>query len=160
MNTTNTNQRQVAIVGGGIMGVSLAYKLAQNGIKVTVYERGDNLGGLAAFMLYDGVRMDRFYHTILSSDMSMQNLMKESGVDDKLHFTETKQGFYDNGKMYPFNTPVDLMTFQPLNIFQRFRLGLQVIYAQFFGDESILREHHVVISVMRKLHVQSVAGFA
>ncbi len=116
------------------MGVALAYKLAQNGIKVTVYERGDNLGGLAAFMLYDGVRMDRFYHTILSSDMSMQNLMKESGVDDKLHFTETKQGFYDNGKIYPFNTPIELMTFPPLNIFQRFRLGLQVIYAQFEKD--------------------------
>lgn len=116
------------------MGVTLAYKLAQKGMNVTVYERGDNLGGLAAYMPYDGVRMDRFYHTILSSDMSMQNLMKESGVDDKLHFTETKQGFYDNGKIYPFNTPIELMTFPPLNIFQRFRLGLQVIYAQFEKD--------------------------
>ena len=116
------------------MGVTLAYKLVQQGMNVTVYERGDNLGGLAAYMLYDGVRMDRFYHTILSSDMSMQTLMKESGVDDKLHFTETKQGFYDNGKLYPFNTPIDLMTFPPLNIFQRFRLGLQVIYAQFEKD--------------------------
>jgi protoporphyrinogen oxidase len=132
--TTSTAPKQIAIVGGGIMGVTLAYKLSQQGIKVTVYERGDNLGGLAAYMLYDGVRMDRFYHTILSSDMSMQNLMKESGVDDKLHFTETKQGFYDNGKLYPFNTPIDLMTFPPLNIFQRFRLGLQVIYAQFEKD--------------------------
>lgn len=116
------------------MGVTLAYKLAQKGIGVTVYERGDNLGGLAAYMPYDGVRLDRFYHTILSSDMSMQTLMKESGVDNKLHFTETKQGFYDNGKLYPFNTPIDLMTFPPLNIFQRFRLGLQVIYAQFEKD--------------------------
>lgn len=132
--TTSKTAKQIAIVGGGIMGVTLAYKLAQQGVGVTVYERGDNLGGLAAYMPYDGVRLDRFYHTILSSDMSMQTLMKESGVDDKLHFTETKQGFYDNGKMYPFNTPVDLMTFPPLNIFQRFRLGLQVIYAQFEKD--------------------------
>ncbi len=127
-------KQTVAIVGGGIMGVTLAYKLAQHGLNVTVYERGDNLGGLAGYMLYDGVRMDRFYHTILSSDMSMQSLIEESGVADKRHFVATKQGFYDNGKIYPFNTPVELMSYPPLNILQRFRLGLQVVYAQFEKD--------------------------
>jgi len=125
---------RVAVVGGGIMGVTLAYKLAQRGLQVTVYERGDNLGGLASYMPYDGVRMDRFYHTILSSDMSMQTLIEQSGVKDKLHFTATKQGFYDNGHIYPFNTPVDFLLFPPLNLFQRFRLGLQVIFAQFEKD--------------------------
>lgn len=116
------------------MGVSLAYKLAKLGMKVTVYERGDNLGGLASFMEYDGVRMDRFYHTILSSDTAMQDLMEIGGVTDKRHFTITKQGFYDNGKQYDFNSPVDFMLFPPLNPIQRFRLGLQVIYAQFESD--------------------------
>jgi protoporphyrinogen oxidase len=131
--TTNA-QRRIAIIGGGIMGVTLAYRLSQQGMQITIYERGDNLGGLAGYIPYDGIRMDRFYHTILSSDMSMQTLIKESGVEDRLHFTATKQGFYDKGKLYPFNTPIDLMTFPPLNIFQRFRLGLQVIYSQFESD--------------------------
>lgn len=128
------NNKKIAVIGGGIMGVTLAYKLAQQGMQVDVYERGDNLGGLAGYMMFDGVRMDRFYHTILSSDTMMQTLMEESGVDDKRHFTATKQGFYDSGKLYDFNTPVDFMLFPPLNIFQRFRLGLQVIYAQFESD--------------------------
>ncbi len=127
-------KKKIAVIGGGIMGVALAYKLAQQDMQVDVYERGDNLGGLAGFMLYDGVRMDRFYHTILSSDTMMQSLMDESGVADKRHFTATKQGFYDNGKLFDFNTPVDFMLFPPLNLIQRFRLGLQVIYAQFESD--------------------------
>ncbi len=130
----SSSQKRIAIVGGGIMGVALAYKLASKGLSVTVYERGDNLGGLASYMLYDGVRMDRFYHTILSSDIAMQTLIEESGVADKRHFTATKQGFYDKGKLYDFNTPIDFLLFPPLNIFQRFRLGLQVIYAQFESD--------------------------
>ncbi len=133
--TTQSPRTRVAIIGGGIMGVTLAYKLSQRAdLDLTIYERGGDLGGLAGYMMFDGVRMDRFYHTILSSDMSMQNLINDSGVADKLHFTETKQGFYDNGQLYPFNTPVDLMTFPPLNIFQRFRLGLQVLYSQLESD--------------------------
>ncbi len=127
-------KKQIAVIGGGIMGVTLAYKLAQQGMQVDVYERGDNLGGLASYMLFDGVRMDRFYHTILSSDTMMQSLMEEGDVVNKRHFTATKQGFYDSGKLYDFNTPVDFMLFPPLNLIQRFRLGLQVIYAQFESD--------------------------
>jgi protoporphyrinogen oxidase len=131
----NENQARVAIIGGGIMGISLAYLLAkETNLSISIFERGNHWGGLAACMDYDGARLDRFYHTILSSDMSMQSLIREAGVEDKLHFTETKQGFYDNGKLYPFSSPVDLMTYPPLNIVQRFRLGLQIVYAQLESD--------------------------
>lgn len=126
--------KQIAIIGGGILGITLAYKLSQAGQRVTLYERGNQLGGLASYMLYDGVRIDRFYHTILSSDMSMQTLIQESGVADRLHFTATRQGFYDNGQIYPFSSPMDFLRFPPLTLFQRFRLGLQIIYAQFERD--------------------------
>jgi len=129
------DQKRIAVIGGGIMGVTLAYRLSKNpDMHITIYERGDNLGGLAGYMPYDGLRIDRFYHTILSSDMTMQNLMKEAEVDDRLHFTETRQGFYDGGKMYPFNTPMEFMTYPPLNLFQRVRLALQIVVAQFESD--------------------------
>lgn len=125
---------KVAIVGGGLMGVTLAYHLARAGHAIHVYERSPNIGGLATYLDYQGVRIDRFYHTILSSDMTMQTLIRETGVEDRLRFTETKQGFYDDGKLYPFNTPKDFMTFPPLNLLQRFRLALQVVYAQLERD--------------------------
>jgi protoporphyrinogen oxidase len=132
-NVTN-NSRQAVVVGAGIGGLTLAYRLSQAGFQVSVYERSNNFGGLASPLDVGDVRVDRFYHTILSSDMSMQSLMREMGVEDKLHFTATKQGFYDDGRLYPFNTPFDLMSYPPLTLFQRFRLGLQVLVAQFERD--------------------------
>lgn len=128
------NTKTVAIIGGGMMGLSLAYRLAQAGIKPTIFERSHQAGGLASNFEYKDIRLDRFYHTILSSDLTMQGLIEETGIKDKLHFTETKQGFYDNGSIYPFNTPVDLMSYPPLHIVSRFRLGLQVVYAMFGND--------------------------
>lgn len=131
----NSKTKRAAIIGGGILGVTLAYKLSQQAnLSITLYERGPDLGGLAGYMPYDGVRLDRFYHTILSSDMSMQTLIQEAGVAGRLHFVATKQGFYDNGQLYPFNTPIDLLTFAPLNLIQRLRLALQIVTAQFESD--------------------------
>lgn len=124
----------IAVIGAGILGVTLAYKLAQAGLKVTVYERSADIGGLASALQYEGARIDRFYHTILSSDLAMQGLIEETGVNSKLHFTATQQGFYDSGKLYDFNTFMDLMTYPPLNLIQRFRLGLQIAYAQLESD--------------------------
>lgn len=126
--------KHVAVIGGGIGGVTLAYRLAQGGQRVTIYERSNNLGGLATFLPYGDSRIDRFYHTILTSDLSLQALIHETGVAERMHFTATKQGFYDNGKLYSFTTPVDFLLFPPLNLFQRFRIGLQVIFAQFEND--------------------------
>lgn len=142
-------RRHIAIIGGGITGVTLAYQLSQSVEQVTVYERGDTLGGLAGYMPYDGLRLDRFYHTILSSDMSMQTLIQESGAADRLHFTATGQGFYDQGRLYPFNTPVDLMRFPPLNVFQRFRLGLQIVAAQLERDAARMDRTPVKAWLMR-----------
>lgn len=125
----------IGIIGGGIMGVTLAYRLSQKGYNdITIYERSNSVGGLTQYFEYNGAHLDRFYHTILSSDMSMQTLIKETGMEDKLHFTETKQAFYDDGKLYPFNTPMELMTYPPLSLFGRIRLALQIVYSQLESD--------------------------
>lgn len=129
-----TRPTSVAIIGGGIMGITLAYRLSQHGFKVSIFEQGQVPGGLASYFYHNGQRMDRFYHTILSSDLSMHELIQASGVSDRLHFTATKQAFFDDGALYPFNTFRDLMTFPPITLFQRFRLGLQIVYAQLESD--------------------------
>jgi phytoene desaturase len=59
---------KVGIVGGGVLGTSLALRLAQAGAKVTVIERGPSLGGLAGTMDFGGHQVDRFYHVITPAD--------------------------------------------------------------------------------------------
>ncbi|MEZ4638893.1 MAG: FAD-dependent oxidoreductase [Caldilineaceae bacterium] len=57
---------KTAIVGGGIMGISLAYFLTKQGVEVEIFEASPTLGGLAGpIHLDDGVDVDRYYHAIL-----------------------------------------------------------------------------------------------
>ncbi len=125
----------IAIVGGGIMGISLAYYLARMGEDVEVFEAGPSLGGVAGPMtLPDGSAVDRFYHAILSSDSHLGELCQELGIADQLRFRETSMGFYHQGTIYPMNDVIQFLRFPPLNWIDRFRLGLTVLRAQLIRD--------------------------
>lgn len=126
---------KIGIVGGGIMGISLGYFLAQRGAQVEVYEASPVLGGLAGpILLEDGTAVDRFYHTILSSDSNLRRLCAELGIENQLRFKETRMGFFDQGEFYSMNNIVEFLRFPPLGWIDRFRLGLTVLNAQMVRD--------------------------
>jgi protoporphyrinogen oxidase len=135
MSETNHPAPKVAIIGGGIMGISLGYFLSRQNVEVEIFEASPVLGGLAGpVILEDGTQVDRFYHAILSSDENLRNLTAELGIADQLRFRETKMGFYHQGHIFPMNNLVDFLRFPPLGWIDRFRLGLTILYAQFVRD--------------------------
>jgi len=126
---------RVAIVGGGIMGITLAYYLSKQNIQADIYEASPTLGGLAGpLVLPDGTEVDRFYHAILSSDAQLNELCTELGIADQMRFRETRTGFYHDGQIYSMNNIVEFLRFPPLGWIDRFRLGLTVLAAQRVGD--------------------------
>jgi protoporphyrinogen oxidase len=132
---------KVGILGGGILGVSLGYFLAQKGIEVEIFESAPMLGGLAGPMtLADGTTVDRFYHAILSSDAHLYQLCTELGLADQLRFRETRMGFFYQGKIHSMNNVLEFLRFPPLGWVDRFRLGLTVLYAQFVRDWHALEQ--------------------
>lgn len=131
----NTSKQKIGIIGGGIMGISLGYYLAKQGVAVTIYEASPVLGGLAGpLVLEDGTEVDRFYHAILSSDRHLRELGEELGIGDKFRFKETKTSFYYKNALHPMNNMIDFLKFPPLGWIDRFRLGLTVLAAQFTRD--------------------------
>jgi protoporphyrinogen oxidase len=126
----SANPPSVGVVGGGVLGVSLALRLAQAGAKVTVIERGPSLGGLAGTFDFGGHRVDRFYHVITPSDTRMIAMAEEVGLGDQLRFTPVGAGFYAGGEMHDFNGLGDLLRFSPLSPVARLRLGWFVAQCQ------------------------------
>ena len=120
----------IAIVGGGILGITLGYLLSRRGARVTVFEASDTLGGLAGPIRMEGYNIDRFYHAVLTSDAHLQDLFAELGIADRYRCKETRTAFYQQGRFYPMNNMKDFMTFPLLSLIDRFRLGLTIVYAR------------------------------
>ena len=61
----------IAIIGGGLTGLSAADELSAAGHAVTVYEEQSTTGGLAGSFEVNGARLERFYHHLFTSDTAM-----------------------------------------------------------------------------------------
>ena len=116
------------IVGGGIAGLTAAYRLQQQGHEVSVFEARPFLGGQAATFECGGSRLEVFYHHLFSGDSDVIGLIDEMGLGDRLSWRESKVGFFHGGRIYNFVTPGDLLRFSAVSLIDRVRLGLVGVY--------------------------------
>lgn len=128
----------VGIVGGGILGMSAAYRLAQAGVSVSLFERAPDLGGLVGSFDFDGAHADRFYHVVLPTDHRVVGLADELGLGDRWRFRPTKVGFYDDGRLFSMTSPKEFLTFPLLRVHERLRLGAFVARCQLTKEHAAL----------------------
>ncbi|HUS81954.1 MAG TPA: NAD(P)/FAD-dependent oxidoreductase [Dehalococcoidia bacterium] len=116
------------IVGGGIAGLTAAYRLQQKGHEVALFEARPQLGGQAGTFELGGNRLEVFYHHLFSGDSDVLRLIDEMGLGDRMSWRESKVGFYHGGRIYDFVTPGDLLRFSAVSLVDRVRLGLIGVY--------------------------------
>jgi protoporphyrinogen oxidase len=118
-----------AIAGGGMLGLTLAMRMARQGHDVTLIEASDKLGGLASTWNLGDIEWEKHYHVILMSDDRLRNLLDEIGLSDELKWVETKTGFYTDGKLYSMSDTAEFLKFPPLTLIEKLRLGGTIFYA-------------------------------
>jgi protoporphyrinogen oxidase len=133
MNARSAGKR-VAVIGAGPMGLAAAYELAKANAQVTVFERDDRIGGMSAFVDFAGTRIERYYHFICKPDQTTFAYLKELGLEHTLRWTETRMGFYFNGKLHDWGHPFALLAFPGLSLVDKLRYGLHVMRAKGVQD--------------------------
>ena len=123
-----------AIVGGGLLGLSLAHRLAQQGKQVTLFESTSQLGGLASAWILGDIVWDRHYHVTLLSDSHLRSLLQELGLDADMRWVETKTGCYTDGQLYSVSNAIEFLKFPPLKLLDKLRLGFTILYASKLRD--------------------------
>ena len=70
----------IAIIGGGITGLTAAFRLRQQGIPVTLYEAGDRVGGVIQSHREDGYLAEYGPNTILETSPTIGSLIADLGL--------------------------------------------------------------------------------
>jgi protoporphyrinogen oxidase len=120
----------IGIIGGGLTGLTAAYRLVQSGVDVTILEASDRLGGLAAGFKLADCQVEQAYHFLYKTDEYILALVDELGLGDKLHYHLSTVSTYYDGILYPMMTPVDLIRFKPIGFLDRIRAGVTVLWLQ------------------------------
>jgi protoporphyrinogen oxidase len=122
--------RHAVIIGAGFAGLSAAWELVQRGVRVTVCEADEEVGGLAGSFEVGNTRLEKFYHHWFTSDTHVLDLVRELGREDQVLHRPTRTGMYFAHQFFRLSTPMDVLRFTPLSLPARFRLGLLALRAR------------------------------
>ena len=137
-------QESLAIIGGGMMGIVAAVNLAKSGrFRVTLFEKEPQLGGLSSFYQWQDLIWDRLYHVILSTDTSLIEFLTELQLYQEVFWRATKSGFYGEGQLVSFSSALDFLTFPFMSLWQKFRMGLGILYCARIKDPTKLDKIYV-----------------
>ncbi len=144
---------EIGIVGGGVLGLTLALRLRQAGHRVTLIESAPAPGGLASPQELGGYTWDRFYHVILLSDRHLRALLEELGLGDRIRWKITRTAVYAGGKLHSISSALDFLRFPPLRLLDKARLAATILHASRIRDARPL-ERIPVADWLRRLSGQ------
>lgn len=100
--TSNTAAKRVAVIGGGITGLSAAYQLTKDGHSVALFESSDSFGGKIAESSIDGLNFPTGPDAFLARRPEVIALAEELGLDTALISPAASAArIYRNGRLHP-----------------------------------------------------------
>lgn len=122
-------KKRVAILGAGFAGLTAAYELLKRGdCEVFIFEKEAITGGLAVGFKRKNWEwtVEQAYHHLFSSDYFALDLAKELNIE--VLFKRPLTASFTHNQIIPFDSPLNLLTFPYLNIFEKIRTGLVLGY--------------------------------
>ena len=124
---------KTVIIGGGLAGLAAAYKLGPKD-EIILIEKEPELGGMASSYKIGGYTIEKYYHHIFASDKELISLIEELGLGNRLEWLKGTTGYYFDGKIYPMNTPLEILKALPL--MDVIRLTFLVLKAKSIKDRT------------------------
>ncbi|MGA4669918.1 FAD-dependent oxidoreductase [Propionibacteriaceae bacterium Y1923] len=114
----DTGDHHVAVIGGGIAGIAAATVLAERGVRVTLLEAGERLGGrVSAWPVADDRTMSRGFHAFFRQYYNLRSLLRRTdpglarlvAVDD--YPLQRPNGMRDSFSSIPRTPPWSILGF-------------------------------------------------
>jgi squalene-associated FAD-dependent desaturase len=127
---------RVAVIGGGLAGISAALRCADAGCRVTVFEARPHLGGLTHSFTRGELKVDNGQHVFLRCCTAYQQFLRRLGVTDRVELqprlaipirtpgTGRPVWLRRSALPAPLHLTASLLRYRPLSIPERVRFAL------------------------------------
>jgi squalene-associated FAD-dependent desaturase len=131
--------RRVAVIGGGLAGITAALRCADAGCQVTVFESRPQLGGLTHSFRRGELNVDNGQHVFLRCCTSYLALLRRLGVADRVELqprlaipvcspgAERPVWLRRTALPAPLHLAASLLQYRPLSILERLRFALAAV---------------------------------
>src|SRR5579884_3824780 len=119
---------EYAVLGGGALGLMAAYRLAQAGQSVMVFEQEQVAGGLAAGFRVGDAWLEKFYHHLFRTDKTAIALIDELGLGERLEWLRPRTVSLVGGEIHQLDSPLTLLRFKPWRLHERLRVAAVLSY--------------------------------
>lgn len=135
-------RKRIAILGGGITGLTAAYYLSKKNYQITLFEKETILGGLAAgFKKKDWQWfLEKTIHHLFDNDWEIKSLAAEAGFN-RFFFKNTITASYNNSRIFTVDSPQDLLILPNLSVFDKLRVGLTLAFLKLSPFLSIYEKY-------------------
>ena len=133
--------KNIAVLGAGISGLTTAYLLKKEGFNVTVFEKKNSAGGSIETVKENGFLFDKGPNSSLETYPIIQKIIEELGLKDELIYADpkgSKRYILKNGKLIPL--PMSPKSFLKTELFSstaKFRLLKEPFIGRGRKEESI-----------------------
>ncbi|MGB8994457.1 MAG: hydroxysqualene dehydroxylase HpnE, partial [Pseudonocardiaceae bacterium] len=131
--------RRVAVIGGGLAGITAALRCADAGCQVTVFESRPHLGGLTHSFHRGELNVDNGQHVFLRCCTSYRALLDRLGVADRVELqprlaipvcspgADAPVWLRRTALPAPLHLAASLLQYRPLSISERVRFALAAV---------------------------------
>jgi protoporphyrinogen oxidase len=120
---------KIGIIGGGLTGLVAAHALSGEH-EVEIFEKMPFLGGCLSSYTINDYSIERYYHHCFSTDTNLFALIHALGLSEKLEWKNGTTGYYAKKKIYPLNTPIEILQYPELSILDKARLAYLTLTAK------------------------------
>ncbi|MFQ3596876.1 MAG: protoporphyrinogen oxidase [Chloroherpetonaceae bacterium] len=131
----------IIVIGGGLAGLTVAYRLKQHGVDVCVLESSKAIGGKIGARKVGGEPFDVGANTVLDSNHAIHNLIIELGLQNEMLFASPQANarwIMKNGKLTALPTsPPAFLTTPLFSLGAKLRLLREPFIAKATREETI-----------------------
>jgi protoporphyrinogen oxidase len=120
---------KIGVIGGGLTGLVAANRLVPEH-EVHIFEKLPYLGGCLSSYNVNDYWIERYYHHFFSGDLSLFGLIHEMGLSDKIEWKTGTTGYLANNRIYPLNTPMQILRYPELSIIDKAKLAYLTLTAK------------------------------